>query len=204
MSETDITLWEVKAKSGLLKNDSIITSVMSTMRSAVYESVELSDGLSHHISEYGITTESYSQGQSGGKLEIDTDKLRESLENDPNAVIEMLFGSGDADEEEGIISKTYDIIVDGMKESINKAGTGDDIQTLRNVKSTILIDFVTKHSSISLLDQNVFDLDDDIYDMNADLARIEERYYSKFTAMEKALSEMNSQSAWLSSQLGGA
>ncbi|KOS04347.1 hypothetical protein AM598_01450, partial [Paenibacillus polymyxa] len=33
MKENDITLWEQKAKSGLLKNDNILSSAVSSMRS---------------------------------------------------------------------------------------------------------------------------------------------------------------------------
>lgn len=79
MSEDEIEKWEAKAKSGLLRNDSILTNGLYGMRSSFMNSVAgLGDATMDSLAEIGITTSStYSDG---GKLVIDEDKLRSAIE----------------------------------------------------------------------------------------------------------------------------
>ena len=51
--------------------------------------------------------------------------------------------------------------------------------------------------------KNVTRIDKEISSWESRLKQIEERYWRQFTAMEKAINQMNSQSAWLAQQLGG-
>ena len=88
----------------------------------------------------------------------------------------------------------------GMKDIV-RAGAGEHANTLRNVQSNMLIDFVTS-GSISVMDRDIMDLGERIAREEMILMRREERYWSQFTAMEKALEKMNQQSVWLMSQLG--
>ena len=67
----------------------------------------------------------------------------------------------------------------------------------------MLIDFVVEQSSISLLDGDMNRLDERIDRMNERLVRVENRYWAQFTALEKAINQMNAQAMWLSQQLGG-
>ena len=54
-----------------------------------------------------------------------------------------------------------------------------------------------------LLDKSIEAKEDEVSKLEERMARMEDLYYSQFTAMEKAISEMNSQSSWLMSQTGG-
>lgn len=208
MKDSEIELWEEKAKSGLLRSDMLLTSTMQSIRSSLYEKVEGVSGSFDHITEIGITTQSYVSGEVGGKLQIDEDKLKEAIREDVNGVLELLFKQPDSsltDEDEiqknsGIITRIYSNMIDGMKDIINKSGTGDDANLYRNVQSNILIDFVTEYGSISTIDKEISDLEDRIYNMEYYLDAKEESYWDKFTAMEKAISSMNQQSAWLMQQ----
>ncbi|CAH2211903.1 flagellar filament capping protein FliD [Tepidibacter aestuarii] len=213
MDEKTIDLWEEKAKSGLLKNNEHITKLLGNTRSGLYESVysdfdndtKLS-GFSF-LTEIGITTGTY---QERGKLKIDEDKLKEAITNDVDGVMDLLFKTPDETKtdkekraETGLINRLYDDMIDGMKDIIDKSGTGDNALLYREVKSTILIDFVTKSGSISLLDKDVLNIEKQISRENSRLSSIEDRYWRQFTAMEKAMNQMNSQSSWLMSQMGG-
>ncbi len=219
MDEDTINLWEEKAKSGLLKNNEYITKLLGNTRSGLYESVysdykddpddnndtKLS-GFSF-LTEIGISTGSY---QEKGKLKIDEDELKEAITNDVDGVMDLLFKTPDStttDKEKraetGLVNRLYDDMIEGMKNIIDKSGTGDNASLYRNVKSTILIDFVTKSGSISLLDKDVVNIEKQISRENSKLSSIEERYWRQFTAMEKAMNQMNSQSSWLASQMGG-
>lgn len=178
----------------------------------MYEAVgntENSDGLS--LFNFGITTERYSMGSTGGKLVIDEEKLKDAIRNDVNQVLELFFAQPDSkitDQAEkrnqtGIVSRLYGDIIDGMKRIITKAGPGDDASLYRSVDASMLIDFVSKQSSISLLDRDIQQYGERIDRLNAQLARVENRLWAQFVAMEKAIGEMNSRAAWLTQQLGG-
>lgn len=62
MKENDIKLWEEKAKSGILRNDSNIENMLSTLRRAFFDSVE---GAGLSLKELGLTTSK--DYQEGGK-----------------------------------------------------------------------------------------------------------------------------------------
>ncbi|MGF7059804.1 flagellar filament capping protein FliD [Brassicibacter mesophilus] len=217
MSEKEIELWEEKAKSGLLRNDSIISSTMQKVRSSLYASVEgIEDDSINALYKIGISTEKWAAGSVGGKLEIDEEKLKKAISENVDGVLELLFKEAgpitqtDADGNTttvqgtgGVITRMYGLMIDGMKEVINKAGTGDESSLFKSVSRNMLIEFVTVHGSISLLDEDVSDLNSRIDALNADLIRTEDRYYQKFATMEKLVQQMNNQSSWIAQQLGG-
>ena len=219
MSETDIKLWEEKAKSGLLKNDDTITRMMQTIRQDIYQKVE---GFGS-IYELGITTGSW---RDNGKLTIDETKLKDALRNDSEKVLNTLFKTSDTPEvtiskndtpeqraekqiqidkrkaESGAFIRIFDGLTSGIKDIVDKSGPGSEASLLRSVKSNILIDYVTAGSR-SLIDKDVSEIDKRISRETERLASLEERYWKQFTALEKAMSQMNSQSSWLSQQFGG-
>ena len=210
MTEKEIELWEGKAKSGLLRNDSLIGQVMQKARLGLYERVKGLDGSFDQLTEIGITTERYAAGTMGGRLEIDEGKLREAIRKDPEGIVDLLFHQPDpgiSDETEkrqdtGLVGRMYGDMISGMKEIILRAGPGEDAKLYRSVNSTMLLDFVTKHGSISMLDESISDYEEKVYRMGLRLADKEESYWKKFTAMETALNKMYSQSNWLTQQLG--
>lgn len=224
MHEDDVKLWEEKAKSGMLSRDELITRTLQAIRTDLYRNVGGVSGSFKNLIEIGITTESYTRGITGGKLQIDKEKLRAAIEKDPEGVMELLFKEPekldradfpDTDEGKrqyeaaeranrrdngGIFTRVYDNLIDGMKAIIDRAGPGQDSDLLRSVRSNILIDFVTSKSSISDLDREVLNINRRIDDLNAMLIRKENAYYAKFTNMEKMLQQMYSQSNWLAQQ----
>ena len=219
MSETDVKLWEEKAKSGLLKNDQTITNMMQKMRQDLYKEVEGFGGMY----DIGITTGSW---RDNGKLTIDEIKLKEALRNDSEKVLNTLFKTSDIPEQTinssdsetvkaeklalmnqrssqmGAFSRVYDNLTSGIKDIVSKSGPGSEAALLRSVKSNILIDYVTSGSR-SLIDKDVSEIDKRISRETERLASLESRYWKQFTALEKAMTQMNSQSSWLSQQFGG-
>tara|TARA_B100000965_G_C19468594_1_gene703024 strand:- start:483 stop:1058 length:576 start_codon:yes stop_codon:yes gene_type:complete len=186
----------------------------SDMRIAMYESVT---GVGVTLSGIGIETSSYSEK---GKLHIDETELREAIEDDPQAIMDLFFQepsdavNEDDDElttaeqeqkyeESGLVYRVYNIMTEGMKDIIDIAGPGDDEDLLRDVKSDMLVDYVTgvnvSTAGVSYLEARIEEYEEDVEWQEELLETIEERYWSKFTAMESAISEMNSTSSWLSS-----
>jgi flagellar hook-associated protein 2 len=215
MEKADIELWEEKAKSGLLRSDSLISATMLKTRQSIYEEFKVEDGFSGAfklITEIGISTEKYSRGDAGGKLVIDEEKLKNAIANNPEAVMELLFKeSVPAEKDEngkvikegksgGLVTRIHDNLMLGMEDIIKKSGTGDEATLYRGVKGNILLDFVSKYSSISLIEKDVLKYNQKIDDLNVMLFKKENNYYAKFAAMEKAISRMNQQNSWLMQQ----
>jgi len=214
LSEDEITKWEEKAKSGLLKNDEFITRTLDTMRRGLYEKVEGINGGYNILTSIGITTAEWTDSKDG-ELIIDETKLKNAIAEDVDGVLNLLFkqssitGSDSSltkeeketkRKESGLIMRLFDDVVVGMKDIISKSGTGNNAGLYRSVQSSILIDFVTNMGSISYLDKDLNDVDKVLIREEDRLASKEEAYWAKFTAMEKALQEMNSQSSWLTQQ----
>lgn len=214
MKEDDIKLWEEKAKSGLLRNDDYLSSMLRNTRSWIYAEVEGVDAKYNQIAEIGITTTS--NYKDNGKLEVDEDKLRAALQDDPTAVMDMLFKSSGSTTKEsemtraeledkrnntGFFGRIYDEFAAGMQGMIEKAGTSGNDSLYRKVKSNILMDFVTSGSE-SIIGKQLATLNKTIDDENARLLDVENRYWKQFGAMEKAINEMNQQSGWIGQQMG--
>ncbi|MFJ7977648.1 flagellar hook-associated protein 2 [Peribacillus sp. NPDC096379] len=182
MTEDEVKLWEEKAKSGTLKNDSTLKSLLTTMRSSLYTSVSGLNG-TNSLSNLGITTTS--NYLDGGKLTIDEDKLRAAISEDPNAI--------------------YDLF---MKEDSKKDGseTGE-MGIARRLRANLKASMATiteqagKAGSLNnnfTIGKSLNSLETRISAFEAKLTKLETRYYNQFTAMEKAIQRANSQSASLS------
>ena len=98
--------------------------------------------------------------------------------------------------ESGIFNRISDIMINGMQQIIQKAGTGSNESRLREVSSNILLDYV-KGGSKSVYGNLIKDYNDRITALNAKLTKIESRYWAQFSAMEKAISNMQSNSSAL-------
>lgn len=185
MTEKEIELWEEKAKSGLLKGDSILSSSLSQMRMDIYSSVQGTNTNANYdqLSEIGITTSSNYLDR--GKLFIDETKLRDAITADPEAVYELFNSSGTTSESTGIAGRLRDSIENTIGKIEEKAGN-----TLKtNQQFTI--------------GRNLESVDKQIDSFEDRLIQIEDRYWRQFTALETAMQRANSQGAYLMQQFGG-
>lgn len=180
MNDNDVEMWEARAKSGLLRNDNILTSTVSSMRMVISENVG-------KLSAIGITTGQYYEG---GKLYIDEDKLKAALESDPQSIQDLFQGPPSASDE-GVFDKLRDVMNTTMTNFADKAGTSKyngSLSAELDTESTI-------GKQLKRYEQQIDDLEDRLDD-------IEERYYKQFSAMETAMNKYQSQSSSLLSSLG--
>ncbi|EON73420.1 flagellar filament capping protein FliD [Lysinibacillus sphaericus] len=198
MSESEIKMWEEKAKSGLLRNDSLVREGISTMRANFVGSVGgLSDSMIDSLAEIGITTsKDYTDG---GKLVIDESKLSAALKKDSDQVSNIFIQKGNAndtvtDPNTGQ-SKTVDTrgIVDRLRDSIKSF----ELKIQKKAGRATM----TNDGQYNI-GKSMVDLDTRIERLQTRLVRVEERYWKQFTAMEQAINKANSQSGYLS-QFGG-
>ncbi|MEM1502971.1 flagellar filament capping protein FliD [Domibacillus sp. 8LH] len=184
LSDKQQEQWEEKAKSGLLRRDTTLTGVLSAMRSNFSQVVTNSstNASYNQLAEIGITTSS--NYLEGGKLEIDETKLKKALAENPEAV-EALFigGSGSTSvSEQGIIHRLYNTVDKAMDQLKDRAGSAG----YTNQKFAIGRQLTSVDNSITRFGDR--------------LTQVEDRYWKQFTAMEKAMQNANSQSAYLMQQ----
>ena len=200
MTEDEITKWEAKAKTGLLKNDSILQNIITNMRRAIYDSV---DGVSVNLSSIGITTGTYDEK---GKLYIDETKLKEAIQNSPDTVMDLFSKESEISyspnlssedmakrySENGLINRLYDVIQDNIRTSRDSNGNKGHL-----LEKAGLIGDASEFSNYFFKQMKSYD--EKIESIKSKLANIEERYYAKYTALERAIDRMNSQSSYISS-----
>lgn len=192
MKEDEIKLWETKAKSGMLRNDSIIDKSLSDMRSAMITDVVLPDGSKVNMTQIGITTGKYSEN---GKLVLDETKLRAALDTDPEKVT-ALFGQTDNStktdftSKDGLFNRLKKIDNVALASMYEKAGT-----------SQVSSDLTTAFMVSSQMGDQLRDFETKIADLNKRLTMKETQYYKQFTAMETAMNKYNSTSSSLTSML---
>jgi flagellar hook-associated protein 2 len=185
MTQQQVDLWEQKAKSGLLRNDLILSSGLNQMRLDVYSNVSGATINPNYdtLSEIGITTSSNYLDK--GKLIIDETKLREAIENDPNAIFQLFNANGTDFNTKGIAQRLRATIKDTINKIEQKAG--NTLWTNQQFE----------------IGRDLNDINSQIDDFNKRLQQIEDRYYRQFTAMEEAIQNANQQSMYLMNAFGG-
>ncbi|MFD0673630.1 flagellar filament capping protein FliD [Cohnella sp. GCM10027633] len=193
MSEDEIKMWEEKAKSGLIRRDPTLTSMVDSMRLAAITDVTI-DGVKVNLTSLGIETGEWSQR---GKLVIkDEAKLRKAIESNPDQ-IEKFFTqqtsqtdaklkTSPSNPDNGLFNRLSNTLMSAIEELSAKAGTS---------KSSISKDATFLESST--ISELLRSLDSRIVSANDRLNRLEVNYYKQFTAMETAMNRYQSQSSAL-------
>ncbi|MGN0436010.1 MAG: flagellar filament capping protein FliD [Wujia sp.] len=193
LSDTQIEQWEAKAKQGLLRRDSTISSLLSNMRTILNKGVEvtMADGSKQTftLSSLGIVTGDYSEN---GKLHIlgdpddatyasETNKLKQALEDNPEIFSQVFAGTK---ENQGFGYQMYDYLNTAMKHTESSSA-------------------LTFYDDISL-DSEIDDADDEIEKWEEKLQALEDKYYDQFAAMETAMAKLQQQQSYLASLMGTA
>jgi flagellar hook-associated protein 2 len=199
MTEKEVELWEAKAKEGMLYRDEIVNSVISSMRSMLYEPVTLSDGKKISLWELGITTSS-SRGNEAGKLVIDETKLRSALTDRAEDVTQLFTKSSDKYSYSSTTKKDYYNL-------LRDEGLGDRlyhiIENATSSSGTISLRAgVSKTDYNSVLAKQLTDIDTSITDAINKLTAKEEQYYLMFSKMEAAISQNSAMMSQMQSLLG--
>lgn len=189
MSEEEIKKWEEKAKSGMLRSDSLLTNGMSSMRSALASSIgglpvsQLNNLTAIGISSVNLTGSTVSGSYlEQGKLYINESKLKEALTNKPDEVIALFTTDGATDDEDGFATRLNDKATALFARITDRAGTASSLED--------------KYE----LGKSTKDINEQVTRLTRRLEDLEARYYKQFTAMETYLNKMNSQSSWLTQQ----
>jgi flagellar hook-associated protein 2 len=203
MNDKDIEKWEEKAKTGLLRSDRLLENIVTNIRRALYDGIK---GVNTTLAGIGISSTSY---HDKGKLTIDEAKLKAAIQDDPDGVMNLFCRQSTSHpgyartlspderkaryEEQGLAYRIYDIIEDNISTFRDSYGNKGFLLEKAGIEG----DMTEFGSAIS---DQIKQKDTLMETLLEKLYRKEEMYYAKFTAMEKVLEQMNSQSAWLYQQ----
>lgn len=181
MTDDQIEKWESKIKSSLMRRDDTLGGIISSMKSELSGSVVV-NGKSYTLSSFGIRTSSdYTEK---GLLHIygdkddstysgQEDKLKAALQEDSEAVMTV-----------------FTTIMENLRETMSK-----------KMEKTSLSSAMTYYNDVQIGKQ-IKSYETEISEWDDKLETMENRYYKQFTAMEKALATLQSQSNSLGSLMG--
>lgn len=187
MSDSQIEKWETEAKKGLLFNDTDLRGLADSLRFII------PSGLRADFEKMGITVStSYSDN---GKLVFNETEFKAALETDPDAVMQAFTASVSKNEDgttnAGGLMTSMKTIMDRYA-SMTGATKGILVERAGSVYAPTS---VLKNGMQTQIDS----IKDYITQLNKKLATEQDRYVSQFTALETLISQMNSQSGYLSS-----
>lgn len=188
LTDTEVEKWEGKIKDALLRRDSTVGSLTTSLRMAMMTTVEVEiDGEKKSISmagTLGIRTAAYDYTEKGllhiygdqddDKYAGEDNDLKAMLESNPEAVMELMTKVGDT------LYKDWDKKMARI-ENVSSNRTFYNDVTMKKTQTT----YKKKLS-----------------EMERKLTEMENRYYKQFTAMEKALAQLQGQTGALSSMMG--
>lgn len=185
MSDTEIGKWETKIKDSLLRRDNSLGTLMNAMTSAMNRGITI-NGRDYALSSFGISTLGYlnSVKNEQNAYHIDGD------EDDENT-------SGKEDKLMAAITSDPDTVVEYMKQlstnlykAIDKQMTATDLRSKYSIYNDKELD-----KQYTNYTKTIKEWEDKVSDK-------EEYYYKQFSAMETALSKLQSQTSSLSGLLG--
>lgn len=171
LSEDEIKKYEEQAKKGFLYRSGHLDKFLGNMRENVYKSVDIG-GKSISLYEIGITTSS--DYTSGGKLEIDEQKLKKAL-SERSGDVKKLF----TDSKNGIAAKMNKDIDDAI-------GTKGYLTQKAGIQGTISDKNNDLTKEIEEISKRLSEERQRLYDK-------ENYYFNLFAKMEQAMNQQNSQ-----------
>ncbi|MBQ4068828.1 MAG: flagellar filament capping protein FliD [Lachnospiraceae bacterium] len=186
LSEKEVDKWEEKIRKSLLRRDSTLDSVTNAIKNAMSRSYSV-NGEMLSLSSFGIKTLSYftAGDNERGAYHIDgdsddkhssgnTDKLREALAADPDKVTAFF----------------------------NKLAEGVYTELTNKMKASSVSSAYTVYND-KQMQKEYNNYKETISDWEDKIEAYEEKYRKQFSAMETALSKLNSQQSALGNMLGG-
>lgn len=191
LSEDEIKTYEAKAKQGLLFGDSDIRALTRDLRYVITGADQ------EALREIGISTSS--SYRDNGKLVFDESKFRAALEADPDKVEKLITQKATKDENGNVTG--VDGIAQNMKTVMSKYvnNLGEYGILIRKAGSSKAPRSITDNA----IYREIEEINKKIKQYESRLEMERDRYIKQFTSLETLISQMNSQSSYLS-QFGGS
>lgn len=188
MSESEIEKYEQKIKDSLLRRDSSVSSVSSALKKAMMSGIEV-NGKTMYLTNFGIETLSYFTA-------ADNEKNAYHIDGDPDDA----DTSKNADKLKSMIATDPDTVISFFTQ------LSQNLYTEMSNQSKSVEGY---RSYGSFYDDKKMKTDYDDYtskikELEEELADYEDKWYSKFAAMETAMAKMQQNASAVTSLLGGS
>lgn len=185
MTDSQVTAWEKKAQTGLLRKDSDLERIVSEMKSAM-STVISGSGLS--LEKIGISpVKDYTS--KNGMLTVNEDKLTKALENNAGDVKDLFMRASTPTDPGGAMTQLKSVLNDEFKKSTSSLS-----------KKAGLVGSSTE--SDNTLTNNIYKKKTLISELNSKLSDKENALYKKYSNLETAMENLNAQKSSLASMLG--
>lgn len=187
MTESQIEKWENKIKDSILRRDSTLSGVSSSIKSVMQMSMEI-NGTKYSLSSFGINTGGYFETDKNARsayhidgdaddssVKSNSDKLMKAITSDPDTVVNF-FTSLNQNLYKTITQKGK--YIEGISSS----------DTVYNDK---------------VMDSEIADYESKIKALEKKFTAMEDKYYKQFASMETALAKLQSSTSSITSLLGG-
>lgn len=185
MTDSQIEKWEDKGKSAVLRRDSTLSALMSTLTSAMSKSYTV-DGKSYSLSNFGIKTLGILNAEKNEQnaYHIDGDADDDSVSGNADKLMAAIIENPDS------VMKFFQMLSTEVHSELGKKMTSTSMRTYGTFYNDkeMAKEYSDYTTTISKWEDKVAD--------------IEDSYYKKFAAMESALSKLQSQTSQLSGLLG--
>lgn len=183
MSDSEVTTWETKAKTGLLYNSAILKTITSDMRSALSTPVDSVNSDYNTLASIGIESST-----NKGHITLDTDKLKKALAADPDSVYQ-LFASSPTDSKDtantGVANRLDTVMTKALTSISNQAGTS------------------ASTNDQSYLGKTITSMKQKMSDFQTMMDDYQTKLYKQYDAMEVAIQKLNQQQSYVSSAFSG-
>ena len=186
MTEDEIEKWETKIKDALLKNDSDLDSIASAMRGAMLSTFKI-DGQTYSLSSFGINTLGYFEAPDNEKnaFHIDGDSDDANVSGNPDKLRAMIAS------DPSTTAKFFQELSGKLYDAMNKIQSVSD-----NYKS------YGNFYGDKKLKSEYDDQTKQVEKWEKYVADQEDKYYKQFSAMESAMSSLQSQQSYISQLFG--
>ena len=187
MSDEEVEKWEKTIKDSLLRRDDNLGTLIDLFKESFAQTLQLDNGKSYSLSSFGINTLDYfTAGENEhGLYHIDGDPDDENTKSNNDSLKKMIASDPEA------VSQFFSQLFKGVYNKLNK-----EMRFIEGTRSAM------KVYDDKILQTEYDRLTNDIKKQEERVTDMEDSYYSKFTAMEKALTKLNSQSSSFASMLG--
>ncbi len=186
MSDSEVEKWEEKIKASLLRRDDSLESVMNAMTNAMSKPITV-NGKSYYLSSFGIKTLGYLNAPANQQYAYHIDGDEEDTAS-----------SGNADKLMAMINSDPDTVVSFMQQLATNV-----YDAIGKKMQTSSLSSVYKVYNDKEMASEYSDYTTTIKKWQQKLEDQEDAYYKKFSAMETALSKLQSQTSSLTSLFGG-
>jgi flagellar hook-associated protein 2 len=187
LSDSEVEKWETKIKDSILRRDSNLSTVASAMKNIMLQGASV-NGKQMYLSDFGIETLGYfsSEENERNAYHINGDADDSAVSSKENSLKAMIASDPDT------VVSFFSQLTQNLYKELNKKSKS--VEGIRSFGSFY---------DDKKMKEDYADYTEKIQKQEDKLSALEERWYSKFSAMETALAKLQSNQSAISGLFGG-